>query len=215
MEDEEEVLEEEKEPEIQISWQQVDDEYFKTAVFIGDSRTVGLAAYSDLKDIAVFYCNTGLTVKKALNKPIVDGKTIEEALNDQEFEKIYINLGINEVGTGTSESFAEKYRGLIDDIRGLEPDAIIYIQSIMRVTTAKSEKKEYGITNEIIDERNAELEKLADNETVFYLDINPAMCDEEGGLNPEYTQDGVHMKAGYYNLWFDYLKENAVVRKII
>ena len=33
-------------------------------------------------------------IKKALNKPIVDGKTIEEALETQEFEKIYINLGM-------------------------------------------------------------------------------------------------------------------------
>ncbi len=85
----------------------------------------------------------------------------------------------------------------------------------MRVTTAKSKKQQYGITNEIIDERNAALEKLADDETVFFIDINPPLCDEDGGLNPEYTQDGVHMKANYYNLWSDYLKENAVVREII
>lgn len=206
---------EESEPEIQISWQSVDDNYFSDALFIGDSRTVGLAAYSELSDIAVFYCNTGLTIKKALSKPIVDGQTIEEALKSQNFEKVYINLGINEVGTGTADSFAEKYNGLIEDIKKLEPDAIIYIQSIMRVTSEKSKKQQYGITNEIIDERNAAIEKLADNETVFYLDINPALCDEEGGLNPEYTQDGVHMKANYYNLWAEYLKENAVVREII
>ena len=80
------------------------------------------------------------------------------------------------------------------------------------MTTERSNQGDY-INNEGIDARNLELEKLADNRKIFYLDVNPLICDETGGMVPDYTFDGVHLKAKYIEIWKNFLEEHAVLRE--
>ena len=194
----------------------VGEDYFNDAVFIGDSRTVGLSEYSSLKDSSTFYAATGLSVHKLFTAKIVSvpGQkskiTVEKALSERQFSKVYLMLGINEMGTGTAESFVQKYGECVERIRELQPDATIYLQSIMKVTGKRSQKGDY-INNEGIEARNEGIKALADNRTVFYLDVNEAVCDEDGALREEYTHDGVHLKAQYIDLWKEYLMSHAVI----
>lgn len=193
----------------------VEEDYFSDAVFIGDSRTVGLYEYGGLEEVTTFYASKGLTVYKVFDAQIVDvpgqrqKQTIEEALQQRQFKKIYLMIGINEMGTGTVETFVEKYQEVVDHLLELQPEAIIYIQGILKVTTERSEKGDY-INNEGIVARNEALSQLADNRRIFYLDVNASICDESGGLEPSYTFDGVHLKAQYIDIWKEYLKSHAV-----
>lgn len=200
-------------------FQHVGEDYFDDALFIGDSRTVGLFEYGHIEDRAQFYAQTSLMIYEVLENPkaIVktdDGKdtiTVEEALSEKQFGKIYIMLGLNEMGFGTPESFGKAYGAVISRIRELQPDAIIYIQSIMHVAREKNETDPvYNNTN--IDLRNQPLTRLADNQNVFYLDINEALCDETGCLISDWTFDQVHLKAAYYQVWKDFLLNHAIVR---
>ena len=199
----------------EIVYHSVDDSYFDDAVFIGDSRTVGMYEYSGLEETSTFYASTGLTIYKMFDSAIVSvpGQkkkiTVEEALSEKQFAKIYLMIGINEMGTGTVESFMKTYGEAVQHLRELQPDAIIYLQAIMKVTTERSEQGDY-ITNEGIDARNEEIAKLADDKTIFYLDVNPYICDETGGMVAPYTYDGVHLKARYIPIWLDFLKEHAI-----
>ncbi|MCM1112143.1 MAG: GDSL-type esterase/lipase family protein [Muribaculum sp.] len=194
---------------------EVEDSYFADAVFIGDSRTVGLYEYGGLEEISDFYASTGLTVYKLFTDKIVAAPgqkkkiTVEEALTQRQFAKIYLMIGINEMGTGTVESFLAKYAECVEQLRELQPDAVICLQSIMRVTQERSEQGDY-ITNEGIDARNEGIAAMADNEHVFYLDVNQAVCDETDALTADYTHDGVHLKAQYIALWKAYLESHAV-----
>lgn len=198
-------------------FQTVEEDYFADAVFIGDSRTVGMYEYSSLRDVSTFYASTGLSVHKLFTTKIVEvpGQrrkiTVEQALTENQFAKVYLMIGINEMGTGTPESFLEKYAECVDKIRELQPDAIIYLQGIMQVTTGRSAQGDY-ITNEGIAVRNEGIKALADDETIFYLEVNEAVCDDSGGMVSEYTHDGVHLKAQYIDLWKEYLKNHAVVK---
>lgn len=207
---------EETPPEPEIRFGRVEDDYFYDALFLGDSRTVGMQQYGGLEDIATFYASTGMTIYKLFSAEIVEVPdksekiTIEEALQDQSFGKIYIMVGINEMGTGTIERFTETYREAVEHLQELQPDAIIYIQGILKVTTARSNKGDY-INNEGIEARNEALSQLADGKKVFYVDVNPAICDEDGGVVKDYTFDGVHLKAKYISLWKEYLKDNAIL----
>ena len=198
-----------------VEYRTVEDDYFKDALFIGDSRTVGLYDYGGLEDTATFYASTGLTIYKLLDAEIVtvpgqkEKLTVEEALQQYSFSKIYLMIGINEMGTGTVETFMEKYKEVVNRIQELQPNAIIYLQGIMKVTTERSSQGDY-ITNEGIEARNTEIEKLADYVKVYYLDVNPLICDETEGMNPDYTFDGVHLKAQYVTIWKDFLKSHAL-----
>lgn len=219
-EESEELPEETSESGDGVMYCTVEDDYFADAVFIGDSRTVGMFEYGGLKDTADFYASTGLTIYKMFNSEIVpvEGQkkkiSVEQALSSNSYAKIYIMIGINEMGTGTVESFTEAYKEAVDHLLELQPDAIIYIQGIIKVTTKRSEQGDY-INNEGIEARNEALSQLADNERIFYLDVNPAICDETGGLTASYTFDGVHLKAQYIDIWKTFLKEHAVVRQTV
>ena len=203
-----------------IVYTSVEDSYFADAVFLGDSRTVGMYEYGGLKDISTFYASTGLNIYKLMEAKIVEVSyqkekiSVEQALQENRFEKIYLMIGINEMGIGTVDSFMEKYREVVARIRELQPEAIIYLQGIMKVTTERSAKGDY-IHNEGIEARNAEIAKLADNIWIYYLDVNSCICDESGGMESSYTYDGVHLKAQYVTIWKDYLKTHAVEKLLL
>ena len=198
-----------------VQYMTVEDDYFADAVFIGDSRTVGMFEYGGLEEISTFYASTGLTVYKIFDSEIVSvpGErkkiSVEEALEQNSFAKIYLMIGINEMGTGTVESFLEKYQEVVNHLRELQPDAVIYLQAIMKVTAERSAQGDY-ITNEGIVARNEGIAGIADNEKIFFLDVNPLVCDETGGMVPDYTFDGVHLKAKYIQIWKDFLKTHAI-----
>ncbi len=212
----EEVAIEEPEEDITYEFTEVDDDYFTDALFIGDSRTVGLSEYCEELDTrATFYSKISLTIYTALTKEFIKtdkGRiNIEQALTENQFGKIYIMLGLNEIGTGTPEYFKNAYSQVIDRIRELQPDAIIYIQGIMHVTGKKSDSDAY-FNNDNINERNEALSELADQKTVFYLNMNEAVDDENGNLAEELSFDDIHLKASSYQRWHEFLLHNAIVR---
>ncbi len=195
---------------------EVDEDYFCDALFIGDSRTVGLSEYCEpLDERATFYAKVSLTIYDVMKKSFVpDGNdkiTVDEALSNNQFAKIYIMLGLNEIGTGTPETFAEQYGLVLDRIRELQPDAIIYIQGIMHVTEKKSSRDKY-FNNDNINARNEAIAQFADNKTVFYMDMNEAVDDENGNLLAELTFDDVHLKASSYQRWYDFLLGHGIVK---
>ena len=196
-----------------VEYMCVDDSYFDDAVFIGDSRTRSLQLYSGL-DNTTFLAETGLTIQTVLDRKLTPSNstqkiTVREYLATHQFKKVYLMLGINELGSGTAESFVEDYAEVLQTIRELQPDAVIYLQAILNISEAKHKEGTY-INNDTIMERNALLKTLADNVTVFWLDANQAICDENHFLRKEYTFDGVHLQAKYVPIWVMWLESNAV-----
>ena len=201
---------------ITYEFTEVDDDYFTDALFIGDSRTVGLSEYCEPLDTrATFYAKISLTIFDVFKKEFIktdEGKIgLEEALTQNQYGKIYIMLGLNEIGTGDSEYFKNAYAEVIDKIRELQPDAIIYIQGIMHVTAHKSDVDKH-FNNEKINVRNAAISELADNKNVFYIDMNEAVDDEDGNLEEGLSFDDIHLKASSYERWYEFLLHNAIVR---
>ena len=187
----------------------VDESYFDDALFIGDSRTVGLHDYTDLSEHADFLCKTSLTIYKVLDENFKGMGTVEEVLKKKQYGKIYIMVGINELGRGTTEDFMAKYTEVVDTLHEWDPDARIIIQGIMKVSKKKdTEDKVFNNSN--ITGRNHAIATLADNYHIFYIDMNEAVCDEEGNLNAEYTHDQIHLLGMYNDLWKDFLMTKGI-----
>lgn len=86
----------------------VDNRYFDDAAFVGDSRTDGFLIYSGIGTGKNLTSN-GLSIfkleeKKALT---IDGKeyTLLEALALQQYGKVYLSLGVNELGYYDDQGF--------------------------------------------------------------------------------------------------------------
>ena len=191
-----------------------DISYFDDALFIGDSRTVGLYEYGGLGKAEVF-ADSGMSIYKVFNEEFAlrsgETVTLNEALSTKDFGKIYIMLGINELGYDFEQT-VERFSEAVDTILTAQPKAYIFIQANLHITKEKSEKSEY-FTNSNIDRYNEAISKLADNEQIFFLDVNPLYDDEQGCLSKEFTADHAHIKGKHYTEWVEFILQNAVRRE--
>lgn len=187
-------------------YKDVDADYFATSLFIGDSRIEGLHDYSGW-DKAYFAYKTGLSVFNMMSETLNtnDGKcTLSEVLENYTFDNIYIMIGINELGSGTVSDFADKYKENLETIRSLQQDARIIILGIMYVTKEYSDSSDV-YNNDNINAKNAAIASFANGTDIFYLDMNPAVVDENMALREDISFDGVHLIAKYYYLWTDFM----------
>lgn len=191
----------------------VGDEYFADAIFIGNSRTEGFLMYSGVKPLRG-YAELGLTVNTVFTDLAthIDGQymPIMEAVRRQpDFGKVYIMLGMNELGWAYQQPYVDGYSKIIDTVREANPEAIIYVQSILPVTEVKSAEDEY-INNPRINEYNERLRAMCEEKDVTFLNVAEALMDEETGALPaEASLDGVHLQKEYCQIWYEYLKTNT------
>ncbi len=195
----------------EYEFSKVDETYFDDALFIGDSRTVGLRDYTDLSDHADFLCETSLTIAKAMKSDYKGKGTVESFLNKNEYGKVYLMVGVNELGSGTTEDYMAQYTECVDRIHELEPDAIIFVEAIMDIDKERSDSDPI-FNNTNILARNHAIATLADNETFFYIDVNEVVTDEEGYLLDDLRGDHLHLRGASNEVWKEFLLNHGVLR---
>ncbi len=185
---------------------------FADAVFIGDSRTVGLGMNTD-RPKATFYASTGLNVGTVATSETIlldDGSygTVYDALKQKQFGRVYIMFGINELGWPYPDVFQEEYETVINKIKELQPDATIYVQSILPVSSLALSTNSV-FTNENVDNFNLYVQNAAANTGSIYIDVASCIKDENGELPLDASTDGIHLIREYCLKWMDYLAENS------
>ena len=103
----------------------------------------------------------------------------------------------------------EAYTASVEKFRQLQPDAVIYVQAIMHVAKAKSDTDPI-FNNRGLVERNNRIAQLADQKTIFYIDVNEVVCDADGNLKQELTFDNLHLYGSKYDIWVDFLKTKGI-----
>lgn len=193
----------------------VDNSYFSDAAFVGDSRTDGFMLYSGIGTGDSLTSN-GLSIFKLAKKKAVEingnSYTLLEALALKEYGKVYLSLGINELGYADDEGFYRAYSDAIDAIRAAQPNAVIYIQNLIPLNEeviAATGGKDY-LTNEHLRVYNELMRQVAQEKQVVYLDVYSAFADENDQLPAEASKDGVHLKSDYCKKWLEYLKTHTV-----
>lgn len=187
----------------------------RTPAFVGDSRTDGFMIYSGI-GCGENLTSNGLSIfkleeKKALT---IDGQkyTLLEALALKQYGKVYLSLGVNELGYYDDQGFYDAYCKAIDDIRACQPNAVIYIQGLIPLNEdviAQSGGPSY-LTNEHLLVYNDLMRKAAEEKQVVFLDLNPEFTGADGKLPADASKDGVHLRKAYCEKWLDYLKTHTV-----
>lgn len=190
----------------------VDDSYFSDAVFMGDSRTEGFALFSGLDTMTTF-ASRGLNVSTVYTDATINlngtAVTAMDALRSTPFSKLYIMFGLNEASWPYSEVFIEEYGNIIDEAKTLNPNAAIYIQSILPVTKSSSDSSE-SFNKTKIDNLNRMLLQLAADKQVYYIDCEKAVADSEGYLPEDSSTDGIHFGVPECEAWLEYLRTHTV-----
>ena len=116
-------------------------------------------------------------------------------------------LGINELGYNLEKTM-EHYAQLVQRIQDAQPDAAIFVQANLHVTKDRSDT-DAVYNNKVINRFNEGVSKIADNETIFYLDANVLFDDGNGNLSKDKSYDSAHILAKYYVQWADWIKEQT------
>lgn len=196
---------------------------FSDACFIGASQTVGLSLFGGKVD-PDFYAYAGLNVDTIFTKKFLteDGRTaavsdsdgvsedglftVMDMLDKKSYSRIYILFGINEMGGWIDyDHFYSSYVNLIREIRGKQPSAIIYVESVLPVNKY-AVNTNHKFTNENIDNFNSNYVRPAANEAgAVFVNINPMFKCENGSLPKDASADGIHMTQSYCREWMDML----------
>ena len=186
--------------------------YFKDALFIGDSRTVGLSNYGGGLDGATWFCAVSMGVMNYEKKDVkVEGYgniKLDDLLSKKSFKKIYINMGINEIGYDMA-TLQKRYVSFVDMLREKCPDAKIILMSNLHVTKSRSDSDKW-VNNPRINELNDSFKAQQDGRKIFYMDINPIFDDAAGNLDPQYSTDNTHLLGKHYGTLAEYIAQHAI-----
>lgn len=191
----------------------VDDSYFDDVAFVGDSRTDGFRLYSGLER-GTYFCVTGETVASATdmeNWKTEDGRKISlaDAVAAADCGKIYLMLGINELGWNGTDIFRGHAENLLRRLQADHPDAEIVVQSLLPVSAEQDAKGSY-VNNQRILAYNQVWMELAEETGCDYVNIAEAVTGEDGCLPAEMSFDGVHLNRAGCHAWLDYLRTHSV-----
>lgn len=179
---------------------------FQSVLFIGDSRTVGLHEYGQMGKADVF-ANSGMTVFNLWDSKISfqkEGKkTLEQVLTEKQYQVIHVMLGINELGY-SMEQIVEKYRGAVEKIQAMQPDAKVVLGANLHVTAENSANSTI-YNNQRINELNAQIQKIGDELGCSYINVNEIFDDAQGNLSKDYSTDGSHILGKYYADWVQWI----------
>lgn len=199
----------------------VDMSYFDNATFLGDSLTQGIAVYNDNtfpnSDLAAWKGVSPMTLLQ--NQMAMDDGTTVNALDyvvTTDPGKVYVLLGSNALSWQEDDLILKYYEQLLDELCARLPGALIYVQSIPTVTAqeeAARTAKGQDFTQARINGLNDQLAKMVYVRGLYFIDLQEALCGDDGYLNPAYDGgDGVHLNAEGYRAWRDYLLTHTAHR---
>lgn len=194
-----------------IECEAVDDGFFADAAFLGNSLVDGLHRHGGLSEGSFFAATSASVVNVDMTKNcwLESGAkaTLMAALTEKQYAKIYILLGINEIGFDP-DYFSELYGAMLDKLRESEPDADIYIMSLSPITEERSGYRDV-FNMERVGIYNEALYALAQEKACYYVDLCQALAGEDGYLPKEESTDGIHLKPEKYPQWADYLRTHV------
>lgn len=198
-------------PDIPLQEVPAEDEFFEDAAFMGNSLMNGFETFSGITT-PDYYTATSMTVMGATSKYCVtldngNAGTLFDGVTQKQYGKIYILLGINEIGMNV-DSFIEQYGSIVDKILEIQENCDVYIMGLSPVSMAKSSDPTFSMDR--VRTYNEALYNLAKEKGCWYMDLVEALADDTGYLPSAETADGVHLSANLYGVWADYVRTHYV-----
>lgn len=191
----------------------VDDSYFSDAVFIGDSRMEGFRNASGITQ-GTFLTGVGLSIND-MDKQIIstaDGNiSVYQGLSGRQYKRIYLMLGTNDLGFYPWDQFQPTFEKAIKQFHALQPDAVIYICSVIYVEESKIAKGfEYDNNQNVQTINQYILSTCEDLWYSYYLNLNEIFSDGNHELIPGASADGIHLEPEYCAQMLTYLKSHYI-----
>lgn len=203
-----------------------DKSYFDDTAFVGDSISLKLSYYqSATKSLgkAKFFAAGSLSAGNSLwavssrsVHPLYNGRKtlVEDCIKSSGVKKVYIMLGMNDLGAYGIDGSLDNYKTLISRIKKKSPNVQIFIQSVTPIASSSTVLGK-RLNNDIIAKYNKKLLKACEENGWYFVDVGEAMYDDSGKwLKREYCSDyggmGIHFTDSGCKKWVEYLLTHTV-----
>lgn len=189
--------------------------FYDDAAIMGDSISYSLMVHhTRTKDFgdAVFLVRGSLGIHNTLNKQLSvsyqgQAMTPWDALAASGVKKVFIMMGMNDIGYYSIDDTMEKWVTFLGNIREKCPDLEIYIESMPPMW---NDAQQTLLNNDNIDAYNLRLQEFAAENDCHFVDIAPYFKNSENGMAARYCGDlYVHMNETGTAAWATVLKAYA------
>lgn len=203
------------EPEIIKFQNSIKNKYKKENLTVKKGQIV-FAGSSTMEIFPIEKMQKSLKLNKIIYNRGIRATTTEDVLNDMdtlifdlEPEKVFINIGSNDVGYGISaERLLKNYDEILAKIKNHLPETSVYVIAYFPVNTVEDfgeEKEEHHSlfntrNNENLQKANRSIQTLTKKYGYIFINLNDGLTDKNGNLKRELTFDGMHMLPNGYEI---------------
>lgn len=173
----------------------------KDIVFVGNSITDG-GEWSEL-----------LGNKNVKNRGISGDITLGvydrlESITKGKPKKVFILIGVNDLARkSTIDEIANNIELVVRKIKEDSPKTEIYLQSVLPMSDEPKTFQGHTSRYSEVKPLNALLQKLANDESLTYIDLYTHFIDPSTGkIDLKYSNDGLHLMGAGYKLWASIVK---------
>ena len=125
---------------------------------------------------------------------------------------VFLMIGVNDMAAGVgTDTIVMNIREIVQRIKEESPNTQIYVQSVLPTNDCYDRFGDHTSRWPQVAEINALLQPLAQEEGVGYVDLYSHFANEEGKMNPDYSNDGLHINGEGYKLWRRVIEETVGV----
>lgn len=192
-------------------------DYFDDVIFMGDSTSYALYKWSMQNqefEKSTFLVRGSVSIHSLISgqkKYFHQGKEkrVEDAIFDDGKGKLFMMLGINDVGRIGAEETMKLLEELMDIILEKNPELDVYLESI---TPIRAKDQGGCMTNDEFDRYNQMVKAYAEENGHHYVEIAPYFKDNENAMVGSYAYDNVHANETGLDLWVRVLKQYAAAQ---
>ncbi|MFH5833667.1 GDSL-type esterase/lipase family protein [Halalkalibaculum sp. DA3122] len=164
-------------------------------IFLGDSITDG-------NEWAELFGSPRLK-NRGISGDVTDGILYRlSEVTESSPAQVFIMIGVNDLARGIPvETVISNYEKILDRIRRETPRTEIYVQSILPVNDEFSQFSSHTDKTPQIKEANSRLAALAREKEAIFINLFDDFSTGEDKLNPDYTEDGLHLNGQGYVVW--------------
>lgn len=122
--------------------------------------------------------------------------------------KIFLLIGTNDLSRGKSvDEVAKNVEKIVERVKRESPATKLYVQSVFPVNPKFNKFLGHMNRQKDIAALNAKIKAVAARHGVTYIDVYKSLVTPSTDvMNPEYTNDGLHLLGKGYQKWVDVLK---------
>jgi hypothetical protein len=124
---------------------------------------------------------------------INDLAKLVSSIGDRQPSRVILMCGVNNLGAEEPiDSCIKDYEQLIAACQTQFHPQIIVVLSVMPVRESRFHPSHHRLNRQIL-QFNRELRQMCRRQQVVFIDTDPAVTDDQGGLSADLTTDGLHL----------------------